>query len=96
MAGNAFFRFLPSHPFFSRNAPLKIAPSPNRSLHLYKRDVRKIFIPVIPTTQQKQFETFAPASFSAWQEAQSLLKLAKRAVEIAIEEGETAGMEFLK
>jgi len=65
-------------------------------LHLYKRDVRKIFIPVIPTTQQQQFETFARASFSARQQAQSLLERAKRAVEIAIEQGEEAGMALLK
>lgn len=36
------------------------------------------------------------AAHAARQEAQSLLERAKRAVEIAIEEGEAAGMEFLK
>ena len=35
------------------------------------------------------------AAHAARQEAQSLLERAKRAVEIAIEEGEAAGMEFL-
>ena len=36
------------------------------------------------------------AAHAARQEAQSLLERAKRAVEIAIEQGDAAGMAFLK
>ena len=65
-------------------------------LHLYKRDVRKIFLPILPGPQQKQFEMLARKSAAALADARTLLAQAKRAVEIAIEESEVAAMKFLK
>lgn len=65
-------------------------------LHLYPKDVAKIFVPVIPVAQQRYFETLALQAASSKSEARALLSRAQRAVEIAIEEDEASALRFLK
>lgn len=65
-------------------------------LHLYKRDVRKIFVPVIPPEDEKQFELFALAAAAARVRARELFARAKRGVEIALEESEASALKYLK
>lgn len=64
-------------------------------LHLYPKDVAKILVPVIPEKEQNAFETIALRAAAFKQEARDLLARAQRTVEIAIEEGEAAGMAVL-
>jgi restriction endonuclease S subunit len=65
-------------------------------LHLYKRDVRKFFLPEIPDHEQKRFELLAREAFEARAQARTSLEKAKRAVEIAIEDSEAAALKYLK
>lgn len=65
-------------------------------LHLYKRDVRKFFLPVIPITQQKLFETLSREAKNARANADALFSKAARAIEIAIEDSEAAALKYLK
>lgn len=64
-------------------------------LHLYPRDVKGIFVPALDEAKQKEFETLALTARSARRRARDLLDRAKRAVEIAIEESETAALAYL-
>lgn len=65
-------------------------------LHLYKRDVRKFFLPVIPDHEQRRFESLAREAGAARARARAFLDQAMHAVEIAIEESETAALKYLK
>lgn len=65
-------------------------------LHLYPKDVGRIFIPLIPVQEQNRFEEIAKSAEIARQQARTLLDRAKRAVEIAIEESEEKAMRFLE
>jgi len=65
-------------------------------LHLYKRDVRKFFVPIIPDPEQKRFETLTREVAAARARARALLNKAKHAVEIAIEGSEAAALRYLK
>jgi type I restriction enzyme M protein len=65
-------------------------------LHLYKRDVRKFFLPVIPDVEQKRFETLEREGAAARAQARASLDKAKRGVQIAIEESEHAALKYLK
>ena len=62
----------------------------------YPKDVAKIFVPFIPEVQQTRFETLARDAATSRAEVKALLARAQRAVEIAIEEGEAAGMKLLE
>ncbi len=64
-------------------------------LHLYPRDITKIFIPVLPADEQKVFEALALSAGAARATAAELLERAKRAVEIAIEQSEAAALAYL-
>ena len=64
-------------------------------LHLYPKDVSKFFVPVIPETEQAKLEELAKSTEVARREARELLERAKRAVEIAIEDSETAALAHL-
>jgi hypothetical protein len=61
-----------------------------------ERDILALPIPRIPDTAGKAIISQIRSAHAARQEAQSLLERAKRAVEVAIEEGEAAGMAMLK
>lgn len=64
-------------------------------LHLYPRDVAKIEVPLVDVYIQNELEELATKSATSRQQAQSLLESAKRAVEVAIEEGEAAALAWL-
>lgn len=61
-----------------------------------QEDLQRFAIPILPVRFQTQIAENLEASHAARQDAQSLLERAKRAVEVAIEQGEAAGMIFLK
>lgn len=65
-------------------------------LHLYKRAVRKFFVPVIPLEEQEWFETLARSAAAARAQARAHLDTAKRAVDIAIVASDAAALRFLR
>ena len=64
-------------------------------LHLYPRSVEKFFVPILPTDKQAEFEHIYNSVRQLKTASRQLLEVAKRAVEIAIENGEAAAMAFL-
>lgn len=64
-------------------------------LHLYPKDVEKFFVPVLADEVQEQFERLHAHSLTSKKRSRALLDAAKRAVEIAIEDGEDAALTFL-
>ncbi len=65
-------------------------------LHLYPRDISKIFVPKLSINQQNEFEKIAKSNLEARQRSKEFLEKAKRAVEIAIEFSEEEAMKFLE
>lgn len=61
-----------------------------------ERDILRLPIPKIDKATTESITQSIRAAHAARQEAQSLLERAKSAVETAIEQGEAAGMDFLK
>lgn len=61
-----------------------------------ERDILKLPIPKIPAQAAKEIITQIRQAHHSRQEAQTLLAKVKRAVEVAIEEGEEAAFELLK
>jgi len=59
-------------------------------------DILNLPIPIIDNSIQQQIAEKIEESFRLKQESERLLDLAKRAVEVAIEEGEDAGMGLMK
>jgi len=59
-------------------------------------DILSILIPIIDINIQTQIEEKIKESFKLKEESKRLLEVAKRAVEMAIEEGEDMGMGFIK
>ncbi|MCI0525328.1 MAG: restriction endonuclease subunit S [Acidobacteria bacterium] len=64
-------------------------------LHLYPRDVERIFVPLPDASTQLEFQTIAQEERRHRQYARDLLNRAIRAVEIAIEDSEAAALRFL-
>lgn len=64
-------------------------------LHLYPRDIARIFVPLLPDIQQAEFQQLAERAHESRLKARALLERAKRAVEVALEEGEEAGLALL-
>lgn len=64
-------------------------------LHLYPKDVARIFIPSIPWSKQQEYEHLALSAATARRQAKQLLEAAKRAVEVAIEDSEDAALALL-
>ena len=56
----------------------------------------KLILPVIPSDKQAHIKQRVTESFSLRKQSKHLLECAKRAVEIAIEEGEQAAIDWLK
>lgn len=65
-------------------------------LHLYPKDVGKIFVPMISLSQQQCFETLSKDAGKSKLSARASLSLAVSAVETAIEQGEDAAMSLLE
>jgi type I restriction enzyme, S subunit len=64
-------------------------------LHLKPTDVERFYVPRLPNKQQLFFERINKEAKIAKAKALDLLEAAKRAVEIAIEDGERAALVYL-
>ena len=62
---------------------------------LYPSDIDEFVIPLVSEDLQAEIESLLDKSFALREQSKALLKAATRAVEIAIEQDEAAGMEFL-
>jgi len=65
-------------------------------LHWRKEEIEKVVVPIIDFKKQQQIASFVEESFHLKAESEILLEVAKKAVEMAIEEGEGEAMEYLK
>lgn len=65
------------------------------SAHLYPNDLGTLPVPLVPTEIQERISTDFRKAIASRQESRRLLETAKRAVEIAIEDGEEAARKFL-
>jgi len=63
---------------------------------LNQETLKDLIIPVIPYTQQQRIATLVEESFALKQQSGVLLDVAKRAIEIVIEENEAIALEFIK
>lgn len=63
--------------------------------HWKPSKVSKTIIPRLSDDKEKEIAGLVQQSHAAWREAKALLEKAKRAVEIAIEEGEEQAIEFI-
>lgn len=61
-----------------------------------KDEFFKIPIPIIDFTKQREISELIEKSFALKKESEHLLEVAKRAVEIAIEENEEVALEFIE
>ena len=61
-----------------------------------KESLRDIIIPLLPLSIQQEIASLVQQSLEARRKAKELLEIAKRAVEIAIEEGEEKAINFLQ
>ncbi len=64
--------------------------------HLKPSDFETFVIPIIDHSIQTQIEEKIQKSFQLKKESKELLELAKKAVEIAIEEGEEVALKYIK
>lgn len=65
-------------------------------LHWRVGEIENVVVPIIDYTKQKEIAELVEESFQLKSQSEHLLETAKRAVEIAIEEGEEVGMEYLQ
>lgn len=65
-------------------------------IELYPADLANFWCPEIDKATQKKIDALAQSSFELKAKSERLLEAAKRAVEIAIEKDEAAGMAYLK
>ena len=63
--------------------------------HWKPSEIKKILIPIIDKTIQSQIEQKIKESFKLKEQSKQLLDIAKKAVEIAIEEDEDIAMEYI-
>jgi len=63
---------------------------------LNQETLRDLLVPIIPTAAQNQIAAMVQESFVLKAESERLLEVAKRAVEIAIEQDENAGMAYIE
>jgi restriction endonuclease S subunit len=63
--------------------------------HWKPSEIAEVLIPIIDMSIQTKIEENIKTSFALKEESKALLELAKRAVEVAIEEGEDVAMEML-
>ncbi len=64
--------------------------------NISSNDINKIIIPILPVETQTQIASLVQQSFALKAESETLLDLAKRAVEMAIEIDEAAAMSFIE
>ena len=63
---------------------------------LYPKDLDEFLIPIIENTQQEKIAALVEESFRLKKQSEQLLEIAKRAVEIAIEQDEEAAMRYIE
>lgn len=63
---------------------------------LYPKNIDDFLIPIIEDSKQQQIADLIGQSFSLKKQSEHLLEVAKKAVEIAIEENEENALEFIK
>jgi restriction endonuclease S subunit len=64
--------------------------------HWRPDEIKKVLIPILPKEIQTKISHQIQQSFALRKQSADLLALAKKAVEVAIEEGEERGMEVIK
>ncbi len=64
--------------------------------HWRPDEIKQVLIPILPMDVQKELSKQIQQSFKLRKESKRLLEVAKKAVEIAIEEGETKAMKYIK
>ena len=64
-------------------------------IELYPSEIKEFRIWLAPPKIQQQIKSHLEQANHSRQEAQTLLAKAKRAVEVAIEEGESSAMQFM-
>lgn len=64
-------------------------------IELYPADIANLWCPELDQSTQQQIDKLAQQSFTLKAQSEHLLEAAKRAVEIAIEKDEAAGMPCL-
>ncbi len=65
-------------------------------LHWRVSEIENVVVPIIDFDKQQQIANLIEESFSLKKQSEHLLEVAKKSVEIAIEENETVAMEFIK
>jgi type I restriction enzyme, S subunit len=65
-------------------------------LHWRKEEIENVLVPIIDMSIQKKITIQVQESFKLKAESERLLEVAKRAVEIAIEQDEAAGMRYIE
>lgn len=65
-------------------------------IELYPKDIDCFYVPLIDETIQTKIAALVHQSFTLKAESERLLEVAKRAVEIAIEQDENAGMAYIE
>ena len=64
--------------------------------HWRKEEIENVVVPIIDYKKQKEIAQLIEESFSLKKQSEHLLEVAKRAVEIAIEENEEVAMRFIE
>ena len=64
--------------------------------HWKPSEIENVIIPVLDMSIQKEIATQVQESFALRKQSKQLLEYAKQAVEMAIEKGENAALEWLK
>lgn len=65
-------------------------------IELYPKDIDCFYVPLVDETIQTQIAALVQQSFTLKAESERLLEVAKRAVEVAIEQDEQAGMAYIE
>ena len=65
-------------------------------INLSYNDIKNLIIPLLPQSIQSQISAKIQQSFESREKSKQLLEVAKRAVEIAIEENEEAGLKYIE
>ena len=64
-------------------------------LHWRVGEIENVIVPIIDFSKQQEIADLVEESFRLRSQSEHLLAIAKRAVEIAIEEGEEVGLEYI-
>ena len=65
-------------------------------INLSYNDIKNLIVPLLPQSIQSQISAKIQQSFESREKSKQLLEVAKRAVEIAIEENEEAGLKYIE